>query len=160
MTEGKPNNDDPRKQTVLFAQLIEILTQNAIMMLGAVPDRQGRQRPPDLNSAEMMIDMLSILHKKTKGNLTPDEEKMISGTLFQLQTAFAEVASKTGDFGKARKATEAMEEDASDLEEEESATPPHSQQPSSAPSQGKPQGIQSSAPQTDESKVKFAKKYN
>ncbi len=162
MEEHTHAPDEARKQTALFAQLIEILTQNAIMMLGGVPDRQGRQRPPDLNSAEMMIEMLGVLHKKTKGNLTKEEEKMISSTLYQLQTAFAEVASKSGEFGKARKATEAVESsDEELLDEHEETTIPSSSVPpikNQAPSP-KSQNIHSSSPQTDESKVKFTKKY-
>jgi hypothetical protein len=159
------NIDEARKQTLLFAQLIEILTQNAVLMLGGAPDRQGRQRPPDLNGAEMMIDMLSVLYKKTKSNLTPEEEKMISGTLFQLQTAFADVASKSGEFEKARKATEASEAASEpDFEDEQFPEPP----PSKPSAQGHshptaPKNIQPSvqhASETKESKVKFAKKYS
>ncbi len=159
--EKEQKQDEGRKQTMLFAQLIDLLTQNAVMMLGGVPDRQGRQRPPDLNSAELMIDMLSVVVAKTKGNLTPDEEKMLSSTLYQLQTAFAEVASKSGDFGKARKATEAAE--AAELEESENrSSPPSSGTGSTAahqPTSAKPTGIQSSPAQSAETKVKFTKKY-
>ena len=159
--EKDPKLDEGRKQTMLFAQLIDLLTQNAVMMLGGVTDRQGRQRPPDLNSAELMIDMLSVLLAKTKGNLTPDEEKMLSSTLYQLQTAFADVASKSGDFGKARKATEAAE--AAELEEGEprSSPPPSGAAPTAAhqAAPAKPAGIQSSPAQSAETKVKFTKKY-
>ena len=162
MEDHKESQDEARKQTALFAQLVEILTQNAIMLLGAMPDRQGRQRPPDLNGAEMMIEMLNVLHKKTKGNLTKEEEKIISGTLYQLQTAFAEVASKSGEFGKARKATDAVESADEEIldEHEEEPVPTPSQAPHEtqrAPQ--KPQNIQASVPQTGESKVKFTKKY-
>ncbi len=152
--------DDARKQTLLFAQLIEILTQNAVMMLGGMPDRQGRQRPADLNSAEMMIEMLGVLQKKTKGNVTPEEERMLTGTLFQLQTAFAEVASKSGDFERARKATEAAAaSDEGDLEEAPSANTPEAPAPSAPARQPAPsQAVQTSQPAT-ESKVKFTKKY-
>lgn len=149
--------DEGRQQTMLFAQLVEILTQNAIMMLGAMPDRQGRQRPPDLNGAEMMIELLGVLQKKTKGNLTKEEEKMLTGTLFQLQTAFAEIASKTGEFGKAAKATAAAES-ADEEMLEPSSTASRPTDPISSPSPAKPQGIQPSAPET-ERKVKFTKKY-
>jgi len=156
-----PPKDEARKQTMLFAQLIEILTQNAIMMLGGMQDRQGRQRPPDLNAAELMIEILSVVQTKTKGNLTAEEEKMLSSTLYQLQTAFADVASKSGDFGKARKAAEAIE--AADLEEDDPRPSPaksHSPPPTGSQSPAsKPQGIQSASMQSAETKVKFTKKY-
>ena len=150
--------DEGRQQTILFAQLVEILTQNAIMMLGAMPDRQGRQRPPDLNGAEMMIELLGVLQKKTKGNLTKEEEKMLTGTLFQLQTAFAEIASKTGEFGKAAKATAAAESVDDEMLGSESPGAALPTGPAPGTSPAKPQGIQPSAPET-ERKVKFTKKY-
>jgi len=163
MNDSKSTPDDVRRQTMLFAQLVEILTQNAILMLGAVPDRQGRQRPPDLNGAEMMIDILGVLQKRTKGNLAKEEEKMLTGTIYQLQAAFAEIASKTGEFGKARKATEAAEtaeEDIFDNEMDPSVPPQQTARPSGAqPSPQKPQGIQAAVSQTAESKIKFTKKY-
>ncbi len=165
MDERKDVPDEAKKQTMLFAQLVEILTQNAIMMLGALPDRQGRQRPPDLNGAEMMIEMISMLQRKTKGNLNKEEERILSGTLYQLQTAFAEVASKTGEFGKAHKATEAaeaVEEDdlVDEMEEESLPVPPSSGNAGAPPPPAaKPQGIHSSASQSSENKIKFSKKY-
>jgi hypothetical protein len=163
-----------KNDTMLFAQLIEILTQNAVMMLGAVPDRSGRQRPPDLNAAEMMIDMLAVLQKRTKGNLNKDEERMISGTLYQLQSAFAEVASRSGEFEKARKATEAAEagstEEISAEEEFDEAVASQPQRTAAAPSRGPAQPAPSATPasrpassqvhvEDRENKVKFTKKY-
>ena len=172
----KPQVDAQRRESGLFAQLIELLAQNAVMMLGGMADRQGRQRPPDLAGAEMVIEMMSVLQKRTKGNLSKDEEKMLSGTLYQLQTAFAEVASKAGEFGKARKATDAAEaanaddvgEGSGPLEDEELGAdegapmppPPGAAGPGGpAPTGSRPTGIQPSAPEPRESKVKFTKKY-
>lgn len=163
--DEQSKTDETRKQTMLFAQLIEILTQNAIMMLGAMPDRNGRQRTPDLNGAEMMIEMLSVLHKKTKGNLNQEEERMIAGTLFQLQSAFAEIASKSGHFDKARKATEAAQSTEEEEVEELNPAPLPSQPPSPSrspqpqPSGKKPEGIKPAASTPGENKVKFSKKY-
>ena len=173
----KPQADAQRRESGFFAQLIELLAQNAVMMLGGMADRQGRQRPPDLAGAEMVIEMMSVLQKRTKGNLTKEEERMLSGTLYQLQTAFAEVASKSGEFGKARKATEAAEAadagevggDLGPLEDEELGAdkgapmpppPAEAARPGGpSPVGSPPAGIQPSAPEPRESKVKFTKKY-
>ncbi|MCC7519991.1 MAG: DUF1844 domain-containing protein [Verrucomicrobiae bacterium] len=175
---AKPQADAPRRESGYFARLIELLAQNAVMMLGGMADRQGRQMPPDLRGAEMVIEMMTVLQKRTKGNLAKEEERMLSGTLYQLQTAFAEVASKSGEFEKARKASEAAEAADSvagadagqgfgleeDFDNEEGApTPPppaEAARPGGpAPVGTRPQGIQSSAPEPRESKVKFTKKY-
>jgi hypothetical protein len=154
------------KETVLFAKLVEILTQNAVIMLGGMTDRHGRQMPPDLRGAELIIDILSVLKAKTKGNLNRDEDKMLGNTLYQLQTAFAEVASKSGDFGRARKAAEAADSPAAEKPPAKaarpSATAPAAAKSAPSPAgeaQPPPQGISPSATPSDESKVKYSKKY-
>ena len=157
--EKNHSKTEGTKETVLLAQLIEILAQNAIMLLGVLPDRQGRQRPPDLNGAEMMIEMLSVLQKKTKGNLSKEEEKIIATTLYQLQAAFADVASKSGEFEKARKASDAIESEEEEALEEEKPAPQSFPAPQTPPSSIKPPEIQPSIQQTTENKVKFTKKY-
>lgn len=149
------SSDSGRKDTVLFAQIIEMLTQNAVMLMGMVPDPRGRQMPPDLNGAEMIIDMLGVIQKKTKGNLTKEEEKMVSSTLYSLQTAFAEVAGKSGEFEKARKATEAASSAAEGGARQ--APPPRQEKPQPTPAPSRQE-----VPATDrvyENKVKFTKKY-
>lgn len=158
------NSDDSQKHSLLFTRLVEMLAQNAVMLLG-VPDRGGRALPPDLNGAEMIIEMLVVLKKRTQGNLSKDEDKILSNTLFQLQSAFADIASKSGDFSKARKAQEAV--DTADLEEdsEEDFHPASSQaHPASSETDSHrsppPSDIQPSSTQSHERKVKFTKKYN
>ncbi|NUN93424.1 MAG: DUF1844 domain-containing protein [Verrucomicrobiae bacterium] len=169
----KPEADAQRRESSHFARLIDLLAQNAAMLLGGMADRQGRQMPPDLRAAELFIEMLAVLQKRTKGNLTKEEQRMLSGTLYQLQSAFAEVASKSGEFEKARKASEAAEaaddggigedlgEDFDAAEGAPSPPPPaEAGRPGSpAPGGARPQGIQPSAIEPRESKVKFTKKY-
>jgi len=41
--------------------------------------------------ARQSIDMLSVLADKTKGNLTPAEQRMIDSALFELRMAFLEI---------------------------------------------------------------------
>lgn len=175
MSDTPPSPADAKKrESGLFARLIELLAQNAVMMLGGVPDRQGRQIPPDLRGAEMVIEMLSVLQKRTKGNLTKDEDRMLSGTLYQLQTAFAEVASKSGEFEKARKATDAaaaadadgdlgpLADDEPGVDDGDPVPPPPAEatRPGGpAPVGTPPSGIHASPPEPRESKVKFTKKY-
>jgi hypothetical protein len=37
------------------------------------------------------IDMLGVLAEKTKGNLTPDESRLLDSALFELRMAFLEI---------------------------------------------------------------------
>ena len=52
------------------------------------PDVGGPQK--DLPLAKHTIDILAMLEEKTKGNLTPPEEKLISSLLFDLRLRYVE----------------------------------------------------------------------
>lgn len=48
---------------------------------------------PNLPEAKYIIDSLDMLGNKTKGNLTPDEEKGLRGIIYELKMNFSKVAS-------------------------------------------------------------------
>lgn len=70
--------------------LISLLTSQALMYLGQIPDQSGRAVLA-LDVAKMQIDLLGVLEEKTKGNLSEDESKLLTGTLGELRTVFVEV---------------------------------------------------------------------
>ena len=45
----------------------------------------------DLHAAGQMIDILSLLEEKTRGNLTPDEQQLLETILYELRLRFIEV---------------------------------------------------------------------
>ena len=61
---------------------------NATIHLGLSPDPATGQIAIDLNRAKDLIDMLDVLRDKTKGNLTEDEEKIMSETLSNLKNLY------------------------------------------------------------------------
>ncbi len=75
-----------------LAALISMLTTQAFFALGLL-EVQGQEgeREPDLAMAKYNIDMLETLQEKTKGNLTPEEEKVLSNMLNQLRMAYVKV---------------------------------------------------------------------
>jgi len=77
-----------------FAALISMLTTQAFFALGLleVQGQEGEKREPDLAMAKYNIDMLETLQEKTKGNLTAEEEKVLSNMLSQLQMAYVKIA--------------------------------------------------------------------
>jgi hypothetical protein len=77
-----------------FAALISMLTTQAFFALGLleIQGQEGEEREPDLAMAKYNIDMLETLQEKTKGNLTPEEEKVLSNMLGQLRMAYVKVA--------------------------------------------------------------------
>jgi len=79
-----------------FAALISMLTTQAFFALGLleIQGQEGEEREPDLAMAKYNIDMLETLQEKTKGNLTPEEEKVLSNMINQLRMAYVKVAGQ------------------------------------------------------------------
>jgi hypothetical protein len=75
-----------------FEKFIASLYMSALMQLGmAAP--QGGDPHVDLIGARQTIDIIGILHEKTKGNLTPKEEGMLQNVLYELRMAYLEVTN-------------------------------------------------------------------
>jgi len=73
-----------------FRGLIGALATQAMMYLGAFPDEQGRALfAPEY--ARHYIDLLGVLESKTKGNLTEEESKELTGVLHELRVRFVEI---------------------------------------------------------------------
>jgi hypothetical protein len=67
-----------------FSTFIVSLRTSAMLHLGANPERADI----DLALARQEIDLLGILEEKTRGNLTGDEERLLSQILFDLRTRY------------------------------------------------------------------------
>lgn len=50
----------------------------------------------DLGLAKQTIDIMAMLATKTKGNLTADEEKLLSSLLYETRMAYVDVAKSHG----------------------------------------------------------------
>jgi len=70
-----------------FAAMISMLVTQALFSMGALK-LKGQEREPDLDMARYNIDMLEALKEKTKGNLTDQEEKILTDTLSQVRMAY------------------------------------------------------------------------
>lgn len=82
--KAAPGEADPG-----FAELINLLATQAVMTMagGALPN--GEQMPPNLDASQHFIDLLGSLQKKTKGNLTEDEDRQMIAVLTELRQSFA-----------------------------------------------------------------------
>jgi hypothetical protein len=70
--------------------LISLLTSQALMYMGQLPDQSGRSVLA-LDIAKMQIDLLGVLEDKTRGNLTEEQSQLLVGTLGELRAVFVEV---------------------------------------------------------------------
>ena len=75
-----------------FAALISMLTTQAFFALGAIQIKGHEPKEPDLGMAKYNIDMLETLEEKTKGNLSDQEEKVLTDTLSQVRMVYVKVA--------------------------------------------------------------------
>jgi hypothetical protein len=78
-------------QKIEFIHLLDMLVQTAMMYAGAMDN--GPERRVDIVGMRQMIDMISMVEEKTKGNLTPQEQTVMSNTLFQLRMSYMEIVN-------------------------------------------------------------------
>ncbi len=62
----------------LFIQLIVQFQTSAMIGLGKLPNPITQKIEKDLNAAKLSIDMIDMIKAKTKGNLSEDEERLIT----------------------------------------------------------------------------------
>jgi hypothetical protein len=62
----------------LFFQLILKFQTSAMIGLGKLPNPITQKIEKDLEAAKLAIDMLDMIKAKTKGNLSEDEDRLIT----------------------------------------------------------------------------------
>jgi type IV secretory pathway VirB10-like protein len=77
---------------ITFEKFIASLYMSALLQLGLVHE-QSEQPTADLIGARQTIDTISLLAEKTRGNLTPHEEHILSNILYELRMAYVEVTN-------------------------------------------------------------------
>lgn len=92
MAEIQPttNSSDLTQRFVYFVQM---QMQNVLLCLGLMDHPSAPKGEPDLPAARMFIDQLEMIREKTRGNLTAEEDKFLTGVLSELQMAFVQVSS-------------------------------------------------------------------
>ena len=74
------------KQQMLFVQLVSSLHGAALTNMGKMKNPATDKLEKNLQQAELTIEMLDMLKEKTKGNLSPDEEKFFASVKERLAT--------------------------------------------------------------------------
>jgi hypothetical protein len=76
---------------ISFADFIVSLARTAAVHFGDMPDPvSGEQQGANLPAAQQMIDILSLLEQKTRGNLTAQERQLLEGLLYDLRLRYVE----------------------------------------------------------------------
>ena len=76
-----------------FSSFIFSLGTSALMLMGEKLSPDQPSTPVNLPQAKEIVDILSILEEKTKGNLTSEESAVMEDLLYTLRMKYVEAAS-------------------------------------------------------------------
>ena len=71
-----------------FSTFVISLNASALVHLGVIDDPATGQKSKNLTMAKQTIDTLSMLEKKTQGNLSQDEQDMLQNILYDLRIIY------------------------------------------------------------------------
>jgi len=92
--DKKGENQENRLPEVDFASLIISLSTSVYIHLGELSDPTTNEKDVNLPLAKQTIDILTMLKEKTKGNRTPEEDKLMEEMLYNLRMSFVAVSNK------------------------------------------------------------------
>jgi hypothetical protein len=98
VSAGKGDSKNPKEDalpSIDFATFVVSLSHSVLLHLGEAPHPDSNAIHENLPLAKQTIDLLGVLEEKTKGNLTGDEERLLTQVLFDLRMRFVEVQKKS-----------------------------------------------------------------
>ena len=81
--------DEP--EPVNFSTFVLGLSTQALLHLGEIPNPVTGQVERDLGASKQLIDILGILHEKTRNNLEPAEKSLLDSILYDLRMRYVEL---------------------------------------------------------------------
>ena len=76
-----------------FAAFVLSLASTAAIHFGDLPDPvSGERMEPNLDGAAQMIEILTLVEQKTRGNLTAEERQLLEQVLYELRLRFVEAS--------------------------------------------------------------------
>lgn len=85
----------------LFSNLVLSLATAAMQQMGKIVDPLSGKTQTDLRQAQATIDVLDVLEQKTKGNLTPEEARLLGHVLGDLKLNYVETLNEKPSAGSA-----------------------------------------------------------
>ena len=76
-----------------FIELVNLMAMQAAIGLGGYQGPGGERIPPNPIVAKHHIDLLEVLEKKTAGNLTEEEKRILDGVLYELRLQYVQAVS-------------------------------------------------------------------
>lgn len=83
-----------QKQEIMFTQLVLMFHTAAMQQLGKLKNPLTDTLERDLEAAQNSIDLLDMLREKTKGNLSPEESRLLVQVIQELKLNFVDEAGR------------------------------------------------------------------
>lgn len=71
-----------------FSSFLISLATTALVHLGEIPDPATGEASENLEAGKQMIEIISVLKEKTKGNLAEDENRLLDELLYELRMKY------------------------------------------------------------------------
>lgn len=82
------SGDGSPRPKVDFTSFLLSLSSSVLVNLGEVPDPTTGSTEVHLEVARQTIDLLALIEEKTKGNLTPEEQRLVEHVLPDLKLRY------------------------------------------------------------------------
>jgi len=88
---------EEQQDHIAFISLVAQYQQIAWMAMGKIANPATNAVERQLDHARWAIDMLAMLERRTKGNLMPEESRMLREILYTLRMNYVEEAQKPAE---------------------------------------------------------------
>ena len=94
-SQASPTSSEssPLTPPLTFSSFVFSLGTSSLMLMGESLDPQQASPPVNLPQAKEIIDILSMLEEKTKGNLSSEEASVIGDMLYTLRMKYVSATS-------------------------------------------------------------------
>jgi hypothetical protein len=76
-----------------FTAFVISLASSAAIHFGDMPDPEsGERQETNLEGAQQMIEILTLLEEKTRGNLTAEERQVLEQVLYELRMRYLQAS--------------------------------------------------------------------
>jgi hypothetical protein len=102
--------DTQQKTQLLFTELVLIFHAAAMHQMGKIKNPVSGKIERNLIAAQDSIDMLDMLKEKSKGNLSPEEGRMLEDVLRELRLNYVDEVNKDQIAAQASKPDEGKQQ--------------------------------------------------
>lgn len=92
---SQPSSADAKAPPIDFSTFIISLSSSAVYHMGGFQDPYSGKTSMNLDLAKQSIDIIAMLEAKTKGNLEPEEQKLITHVLYDLRMRYVELVNSS-----------------------------------------------------------------